>query len=93
MLTTSEIQKLLKEARQKVSVGSFWRHKKGGVYRVLGHGFDTELARIDVHYHRVGGPDYNPREEYGIIFDRPLFMWTDDRFTRMSPKEVFENGG
>jgi hypothetical protein len=85
MLDTKQIQALLKEASNRCPVGSVWQHKKGGVYMVTGVGFDTEHARVNVHYYRIAGPNFNEKDEAGIIFDRPFFMWTADRFTKVNP--------
>lgn len=84
-VSTDKLQSLLHQARTAVPVGSVWKHKKGGMYMVTGHGFDTELARINVHYFRIGGPNYDEKAEVGIIFDRPIFLWTKNRFQEVSP--------
>ena len=81
MLNGNEILMQLADAAASVRIGNVYTHKKGGVYRVIGHGFDTELSRINVHYVREGGPDFNPAVDPLIIYDRPVFMWTEDRFT------------
>lgn len=80
MLETSQIKEKFKAAARVCAVGTQWRHKKGGLYMVLGHGLDTETEEIRVHYFRVGGPGFDEKKERGIIFDRPLSMWTPDRF-------------
>jgi hypothetical protein len=83
-METKELQILLADARCKLPIGSTWRHKKGGLYMIMGCGFDTEHARVNIHYFRIGGPGFDEKAERGIIFDRPLFMWTPDRFKKES---------
>lgn len=84
-ISTSELQARFADARKEVPVGSVWKHKKGGMYMVTGHGFDTEHGRINVHYYRIGGPNFDEQAETGISFDRPIFLWTQDRFQEVSP--------
>ena len=79
------VREALNEARKAIPVGSVWLHKKGGTYMVIGAGYDTENGRANIHYYRIAGPDFNEQAEIGIVFDRPRFMWTPDRFTKVNP--------
>lgn len=72
MLKT-DILRLLDAANVLVPIGSTWRHKSGHDYGVLGHDFDTELSSIRVRYVSVN-------DETGIVYSRPIVMWTPDRF-------------
>lgn len=64
-------------------VGTHWQHKKGGKYRVVGHSFDTERQEVNVRYYRVDGPNYDRRIDPYITFDRPVRLWTKDRFRQI----------
>ena len=71
-------------SQRAVPVGSRWKHKKGGLYQVLGHALDTDNGEARVRYQRVGGPDFDPRAERHIEFVRPISEWTADRFTPLT---------
>lgn len=83
-LNTAELNAALRNARQVVPLGTHYRHKKGGLYRVTGHAFDTHLAEPTVRYRRVGGPEFDPFQEADIEFTRPLAEWTEDRFEEIA---------
>lgn len=80
LLSTEEMQDGLREARFRVPPYSFWKHKKGGEYQVLGHEIDTDDGTIRIRYERVGGPNFDAEAEAGIHFSRPYHEWTEDRF-------------
>lgn len=67
-------------AELMVARHSRWKHKNGGLYRVLGHVIDTDNGEVRVRYQRFGGPDFNFTAEQAIEFVRPLSEWTLDRF-------------
>jgi len=79
-LSTVELYQLHQEARRHTPVGSVLAHKKGGIYIVTGHSFNTETLVIDTHYKRIGGPDFKPCFEQSIQYNRPDEMFTKDRF-------------
>ena len=66
-------------------IGSVWKHKKGGVYVVLGHAIctDADPTHARVRYARIEGPDYDPLREHGIEFVRLINEWTVERFERI----------
>lgn len=67
--------------------GSVWRHYKGGCYKVLGVGVDSETKQLRVSYRRchVSGKNANDPTEW----HRPVESWHSDnedgkpRFTRI----------
>lgn len=71
----------LETARNMVPTYTRWRHKKGGLYTVLGHDIDTDTGLARVRYKRVGGPEFDRNTEVNVFFSRPLAEWTPDRFT------------
>lgn len=80
--TPAEIKSLflrdgLKLAREKVKVGSVWRHYKGGIYKITGHLFNATTQTFDARYERIGGPDFSFSEEAGVEFGRDHTEWED----------------
>lgn len=88
-LSTDEMRVLFENAEALLPVLSKWKHKKGGIYTIYGFGFDTERESINVHYRRIGGPNYDYQKESRIVHDRPLEEWTEDRFQRIEETEKF----
>lgn len=87
--TTAEIRKMLNDAQLVVPRGSYWKHKKGGVYQAGVPGFDSLTGRVVIFYVRVGGPDFDEiRGESDIIYSRPFVEWTPDRFTPLTTTKV-----
>lgn len=80
MTRREDVLGMLQKARRQLPIGTALIHKKGGVYRVIGHSFDTETEEISVAYRRIGGPNYDPIYEGAITFTRPLSLFTEDRF-------------
>lgn len=78
---TAVLNSRLDDARNLVPMNSCWRHKHGGLYQVTGYHIDTDNGEVRVHYHRVGGPGFDPVAEVQINFSRPIAEWTVDRFT------------
>ena len=75
---TQDLVNDLEESIEKLTEhGQYWKHYKGGIYHVDGAVIDTDDGRVRVLYHRVAGPDYNPRLENMISFVRPLKEWFD----------------
>lgn len=54
-----------------------WRHYKGGVYKVLGYGWDTATDTPDVRYVRIAGPDFRIGEEQDE-FHRTVDDWLQE---------------
>ena len=67
-------------ARKVAPVYSTWKHKKGGLYQVMGYQIDTDTGRARIRYKRYGGPEYDATAEKGVEFSRPVEEWTEDRF-------------
>lgn len=81
---TASVRAVLDAGPVVAPVGSCWQHKKGGVYMVRGYAFHTEAEDALILYARVGGPGYEASQEAGIVFARPAYMWTPDRFAPYS---------
>ena len=82
--STDEIRKLLDDAQFVVPRGSYWQHKKGGVYQAGVPGLDSLTGEVVIFYVRICGPDFDDiRGESDIIYSRPMSEWTPDRFTRL----------
>lgn len=81
MTKTEQANKTLNEARSITPVGFIYKHKKGGVYVVVGHALLTDNGEAAVLYRRLYGPEFDPVDEASITFARPLSEWTADRFT------------
>jgi len=69
-------------ARKVAPVYSTWKHKKGGLYQVMGYQIDTDTGRARIRYKRYGGPEYDATAEKGVEFSRPVEEWTEDRFVK-----------
>jgi len=78
-----DIREMIQEARRLWPIGTVMSHYKGGTYLVVGHGIDTERAEANVSYVRKAGPGYCAIMEMGIIYHRPLSLFTKDRFTEI----------
>jgi len=73
----------LRQARERVQLGTTYKHKKGGVYRVTGHAIDSDTGKVRVRYRRIAGPDFDKFREADIEFVRPVDEFTADRFTEL----------
>lgn len=80
----SDLNHKLLHAMPQAPVGSTWRHKKGGIYKVLGHVLDSSDGEVRVRYQRIGGLGFNARAEAFQEWVRPINEWTIDRFVRLS---------
>lgn len=81
---TAILNEELRQARQLVQLGTTYKHKKGGVYRVTGHVIDTDTGKVRVRYRRVAGPDFDAFREADIEFARSIEEFTPDRFTEIA---------
>ncbi len=63
-----ELEKKLKEARKR-SVGSKWRHYKGGQYVISGISIMEATNEIAVIYSPLENPD--------VSFVRPITVWAE----------------
>lgn len=77
---TEDVRKALWEARSRFPQFTRLSHYKGGTYIIVGHGFDTERQEVNIHYERRGGPGFDPNEEEGVVYDRPISLFTAERF-------------
>jgi len=69
-LTELELIQRLNTAKEKVTIGAFYRHYKGGLYKVLDLAISTENDdNVCVVY----------QAQYGdkITFTRPVNIWTE----------------
>lgn len=83
-LSTDRLRTELALARLTAPHGSEWQHKKGGIYIVTGHAFDTVTEKPVIVYQRTAGPGFNAEAEYNVAFSRPVNEWTPDRFTQLN---------
>lgn len=81
---TRLLNEKLVQARAVAPLLTNWKHKKGGIYRIIGHAIDSDNGEVRVRYDRVGGPGFNRMEEADIEFVRPVSEWTADRFTQIT---------
>jgi hypothetical protein len=68
---------------EKPTVGEIYRHKKGGMYKVLGLAVHTETNELLVIYSDIYATD-------GNTWARPLKMFMDGRFTRTVLCSIFD---
>jgi hypothetical protein len=68
METREELQAKLIEAKTHVQIGSYYRHYKGGEYKVLDLAFEEVTMQVVVIYQ----PQYG---EHRFSFTRPLTAW------------------
>lgn len=85
MTKTERCRNELDYALEVAPIASIWRHKKGGVYIVVGHAIctDTDPTHARVRYARIDGPDFDPIAEEGIEYVRLVNEWTIERFERI----------
>lgn len=81
MTRTEAANDKLFQARSATPVGFIYKHKKGGVYVIVGHAIHTDAGDPVVLYRRLYGPNFDPIDEATIVYARPLSEWTQDRFT------------
>lgn len=81
---TQILNEELRQARERVQLGTTYKHKKGGIYRVTGHAVDTDTGKVRVRYRRVAGPDFDKFREADIEFVRSIDEFTPDRFAEIA---------
>ena len=76
-LTARELTAKIREAREWLATQgtNYFRHYKGGVYKVTGFGICCETQVVEFRYYRVGGPGCNPIVEAGNEFHRKWDSW------------------
>jgi hypothetical protein len=66
-------------------VGSVWRHRKGGVYRVVSNAVrEDDLVPVVVYKEEYPQGEFFDRK-LTLIWVRPLAEFTDGRFTMVAP--------
>lgn len=80
--TTEQMNKELVDAWSFFASKLYWKHYKGGHYRVAVDKenpfvFSTDNGELMVTYTRIGGPNFNVNEEYEITYARPFREWKD----------------
>jgi hypothetical protein len=71
-MTTEELKAVAASVADEVPCWSWWRHRKGGLYMVLGTGFEESAVRLVVIY----------RSTEGVAWTRPVAEFLDGRFVR-----------
>lgn len=69
MLTKDELKEQIDQLRRTHPVGSLWRHRRGGTYRIVDHGFDTGTDLPAIIYRDES------MEEHGVNFIRTAKDW------------------
>lgn len=77
---SEDVRAELFKARSAFPAGTVLSHYKGGTYLVVGHGFDTERQEPNISYRRIAGPSYDRIMEVGVVYHRPVSLFTKDRF-------------
>src|SRR5688572_5416820 len=67
--------------------GSVWRHRKGGLYRVVCCAVEEETLAPTVVYHDFNVFDPNNAEMMSRTWTRPLAAFADGRFTMVADAE------
>jgi hypothetical protein len=60
-----------------ITEGSVWYHYKGGTYKVIGFGVDTDSGEFKVVYQRIYGPVFHAIGEANRLFFRSPSEWLD----------------
>jgi hypothetical protein len=84
-LSAREQRQLLAVIRDQIPASSRWSHRKGGVYKVVGHALSSTDAKLVVLYtqHFPLSEAADLDQYFPVIWARPASEWLDGRFKRV----------